>query len=191
MLTKKIQHSQEEGGKKRKKKKLSKQTPCFLWISNTFCLFHFQKQLKEFLLRLSVKRSSAFLPFLKYLIAKVIYYRLRLIWALQEPPEMVCWTSISYRHSTKHPSPALSRKEYPILSKHWQIAYTDTGARLQRGKNVPVKTEWHFSHQPDCSAFLHYHMKSAAGFLLENKLHWVRTMPEVFWGRDIGAFFFL
>lgn len=50
------------------------------------------------------------------------------------PPEMVCWTSISYRHSTKHPSPALSRKEYPILSKHWQIVYTDTGARLQRKK---------------------------------------------------------
>lgn len=34
----------------------------------------------------------------------------------------------------RDPTPALFIKEYPILSKHWQIVYTHTRARLQRKK---------------------------------------------------------
>lgn len=68
------------------------------------------------------------------------------------------------------------------IYRHW--CYTP------EKKNVHFKLEWYFSHQPDYSAFLHYHVKSAAGFLLENKLHWIRTMPEVFLGRILLPFFF-
>lgn len=109
-------------------------------------------------------------------------------------PERGSWASISSRHSSEPPSPALSTKKYPILSKHWHTAYTDTGAGLQRKKNVNFQIEWHLAHQPDCPAVLHCHVQSAAGFLLENKLHWIRSMPEALLGRDIAAlfaFFFL
>lgn len=63
----------------------------------------------------------------------------------------------------KDPTPALSRKKIQSYQNTGRL-YIHTLVLDLRGKNVHFKIEWHFSHQPDCSAFLHYHVKSATGF---------------------------
>lgn len=125
---------------------------------------------------------------------RIIHYRLSLPWALWDPQ----------RGAAGLPSAAGTAQSLLLLhflQKNIQ-SYQNTGTlHIQalvlgfRGKkNVNFQIEFHLAHQPDCPAVLHCHVQSAAGFLLENKLHWIRTMPEALLGRDIAAlfaFFFL
>lgn len=73
------------------------------------------------------------------------------------PMEMGCWTSISCRHSSCISISCTFQKRISNLIKTLADCVYRHWCQTSEEKNVHFKTEWHFSHQPDCSAFLNYH----------------------------------